>query len=88
MPEDVPPPKPKKEFKKRRNFDERPKHGTVEEELSRGEKGLVIDAKEEETKKEQARDWEAKLTYGKQKVVPVTEDGRVVGSKKKESTKK
>jgi hypothetical protein len=63
LPEDVPPPVKLKEFRKRRNFDDAPKFGTVNDESHvGGESGLV----EEKTDPNQPRDYEAKLTYKKQ----------------------
>lgn len=64
LPEDVPPPPKLKDFKKRRNFEEGPKYGTIHDESHvGGESGLV----EEKTDPNQPRDYEAKLTYKKPK---------------------
>ncbi len=63
LPEDVPAAPNLKEFRKRRNFDEGPKFGTVNDVEKNAVDGLV----EEKTDPNQARDYEAKLTYKKPK---------------------
>ena len=67
LPEDLPPPVKLKDFKKERNFDDKPKFGTINDEAHvGGEPGLV----EEKTDPNQPRDYEAKLTYKKSKDNP------------------
>lgn len=63
LPEDAPiKPEPRK-FAKRRNFDERPKFGTIDSHhFHEGEPGLL-----EEKKDDGPREWESALTYGKKK---------------------
>jgi len=63
LPEDVPVAPPLKEFRKRRNFDEGPKFGTVND----VEKDTIDGLVEEKTDPNQPRDYEAKLTYKKPK---------------------
>lgn len=66
LPEDVPPPPKLKEFRKRRDFGDKPKFGTVNDEAHvGGESGLV-----EEKVADGPRDYEAKLTYKKPKENP------------------
>jgi hypothetical protein len=63
LPEDVPVAPQLKEFRKRRNFDDQPKFGTINDVEKDAIDGLV----EEKTDPNQPRDYEAKLTYKKPK---------------------
>ena len=63
LPEDVPPPPQLKEFRKRRNFDETAKFGTIND----VDEGAVTGLVEEKVDPNQKRDYEAKLTYKKPK---------------------
>lgn len=70
LPEDLPPPVVLREFPKRRNFDEHPKFGVIDDKaIKDGEKGLVDHhvSKKLGGVPEPKRDWEDSLTYGQPK---------------------
>jgi len=66
LPEDAPVKVEPRKFPKRRNFDERPKFGTIDSHhFNKGEEGLI------EVKVDDGpREWESALTYGKRKDDP------------------
>jgi hypothetical protein len=65
--DEKPPSKQTKNFKQRRNFDERPKFGTVDDAIFvPGKTGLVATGPEDDDgeKRREAPDWEKRLNYG------------------------
>ena len=65
--DEKPPSKQTKNFKQRRNFDERPKFGTVNDAIFvPGKTGLVATGPEDDDgeKRREAPDWEKRLNYG------------------------
>ncbi len=62
LPEDLPPPKEVKEFRKRRNFDEGAKFGTVDDEAHAGGLPGLVDKKMDPNA---PKEWEKALTYKK-----------------------
>lgn len=74
MPDEVISNKPTKEFKKRRNFDEKPKFGTIHDTtFAKGEDGLF-----DEEKKNEIQPWDENLQYGQtgvKRVKPYLQSG-------------
>jgi len=54
--------KTKQNFKPRRNFDEKPRFGTIEDRIfSKGEEGLITKAGDDDDDAPKLADWEVKL---------------------------